>query len=79
MANCEMIGSCPFFHDKLADMPKTAERLKKRYCQGDNSGCARYQVVQSCGPGAMKPNLFPHETNRVDEIVAEFRAQEACE
>jgi hypothetical protein len=32
MAECECMGGCPFFSDKMANMPAMAAGFKKRYC-----------------------------------------------
>ena len=68
MADCECLPKCPFFNDKMANMPAVANMYKKQFCQGDNSTCARYRVNKS---GAEVPvDLFPNDSARADKIIA---------
>jgi hypothetical protein len=67
MADCEKISACPFFNDKLAAMPDVTTMMKNRYCRGDKTKCARY-VVSTAG-GFVPPDLFPHERDRVGELL----------
>jgi hypothetical protein len=70
MADCVCLPKCVFFNDKMADMPATADRMKKRYCQGDNSNCARFMVFNTLGREKVPANLFPQNTDRAGEILA---------
>lgn len=71
MANCEVVSGCIFFNDKMANKPATAEIYKKRFCQGDNSECARYLVFKSKGKGNVPADLFPNQIDRAKEIIEE--------
>ncbi len=67
MAECEKLAKCPFFAGKMANMPSVAELLKRNYCLGDKTLCARYQVASA---GKTVPfDLFPNDTDRVREIL----------
>jgi hypothetical protein len=70
MADCECLPKCPFFHDKMADRPATAEMMKKEYCQGNSEKCARHMVKAAAGSEHVPANLFPHQTQKVPEILA---------
>lgn len=70
MADCECLPKCPFFHDRMADKPATAQIMKKRYCLGDSSGCARHQVFKAAGSQYVPANLFPSQVERVPGILA---------
>ena len=35
MADCECLAKCPFFNDKMANMPSMAEMMKNRYCRDE--------------------------------------------
>ncbi len=37
---CESLEGCPFFNEKMANMPSSANHYKEKYCMGDNSDCA---------------------------------------
>lgn len=69
MANCEKLEKCPFFNDKMVNMPTIAERLKERFCRCDKESCARYTVSQAGKP--VPPDLFPNMMDRAKQIIAE--------
>ena len=72
MEECERLATCPFFNDKMANMPTTAENLKKRYCRGNFSDCARYIVMKKLGKEKVPADLFPHQVERAQEIIKKF-------
>jgi hypothetical protein len=61
MADCECIGGCPFFNDKMANMPTMANILKSQYCKSNFSGCARYMIRQKFGKEKVPADLFPNQ------------------
>jgi methyl-accepting chemotaxis protein len=67
MPNCEKLEKCPFFADRLANMPTIAEVLKKQYCLGDKTTCARYIVSLAGKP--VPSDLFPNQTSRIPELL----------
>jgi hypothetical protein len=69
MADCACIAGCPFFNDKMANMPSVADIYKTRYCTGEWSGCARYRVFSKLGRESVPSNLFPNELERADELL----------
>lgn len=73
MAECELIETCIFFNDKMANMPSMANMYKKRYCQEDNQACARFRVYVEVGRENVPKDLYPNEAERVDVIIAEVR------
>ncbi|MDA3936844.1 MAG: hypothetical protein PF636_08315 [Actinomycetota bacterium] len=70
MADCECLGGCLFFDDRMAKMPSMAELYKRKYCQADNSDCARFMVFQVLGRDAVPVNLFPNDVDRATKILA---------
>jgi hypothetical protein len=70
MAECECLGKCPFFNDRMANRPATAQILKNQYCLGDNKGCARYQVRKALGPELVPADLLPAQSDKVMGILA---------
>ena len=70
MADCQCLPGCPFFNDKMADKQGMSLIYKSRYCQGDNSRCARYQVFQAAGKSNVPADLYPNERDRVPELIA---------
>jgi hypothetical protein len=69
MANCECLPGCPFFNDKMAEKPATANIMKKKYCLGDNSECARYIIFKSVGKEHVPSDLFPSQHERINKII----------
>lgn len=71
MADCECLPKCPFFHDRMSNMPSMADIYKTRYCLGDNFHCARYKIFQSLGREYVPEDLFPNELERALEMLTE--------
>jgi len=69
MADCEMIAKCIFFNDKMANMPAMAEIMKKKYCRGDNTKCARYLVCKKLGKEKVPADLSPAQTDRAQALL----------
>ncbi len=70
MADCECLPKCPFFHDRMTNMPAVAEMMKKRYCKGDSSGCARYMIFKKLGREKVPADLFPHMKEVAEQIIS---------
>jgi hypothetical protein len=70
MADCECLSKCPFFNDKMANMPSMAKIMKNRYCKGDYGTCARYQVFKALGREAVPADLFPNQPDKVEQLLA---------
>ncbi|HVN20548.1 MAG TPA: hypothetical protein VMU05_17310 [Dongiaceae bacterium] len=67
MAECEKLKKCPFFTDKMANMPSVAEVMKRNYCLGDKNLCARYQLASA---GLSVPaDLFPNDIDRARALL----------
>ena len=66
---CEFLEKCPFFNDKLANMPSTAEILKNTYCKGDFNKCARYMVAKTVGRDKVTLDLFPNDQDKAKKII----------
>lgn len=73
MADCECLPKCPFFNDKMASKPATAQIMKKQFCQGDSTGCARHQVKVAAGSDKVPADLFPGQTDKVPGILAALK------
>ena len=69
MAECECLGGCIFFNDKMKNMPAMAEQYKKKFCTGDNEKCARYFVFKAMGRENVPPTLFPNQMEEAQHIV----------
>ena len=69
MADCECLKGCIFFNDKMAGMPSMADIMKKKYCQGDFSHCARHMVFKAKGKGNVPTNLFPNQVDVAKNLI----------
>ena len=70
MGDCECLAKCPFFNDKMANMPSMAVMMKKRYCHEDFESCARHRVFVALGRDAVPSDLFPNQDSAATEIVS---------
>ena len=69
MAECECLGGCPFFNDKMSDVDGLGALYKKRYCLGDNTKCARYMAFKALGKPTVPANLYPNMVDQANEII----------
>lgn len=69
MTECECLTTCPFFRNLMAGMPTSSNVMKKTYCRGEYTRCARYLVFKTLGAGQVPGNLFPNEITRAREII----------
>ena len=78
MAECEYIAKCLFFNGKMANvMPNIVESIKKRYCLGDNSSCARYIVCTKLGREAVPDDLVPNKHDIANRILEQARQKQS--
>jgi hypothetical protein len=69
MGDCQLLKTCPFFNDKMANMPVMAGIYKRNFCQTDNSNCARYIIFSTLGREHVPTDLFPNQKDRAAVIV----------
>lgn len=69
MAKCECLKGCAFFNDKMANMPSMAHIIKMKYCEDDNSECARYIVFKKLGKGEVPFDMFPTQIERAKKLI----------
>ena len=73
MPDCECLPGCPFFNGRMKDMKGMATIYKRRYCQGDNSECARYIVFSTLGKEHVPADLYPNMRDRAEQIITNAR------
>lgn len=71
MADCELLEGCLFFNDKMSVDEGLGAMYKNRYCQGDNSQCARYVVAKKLGREKVPANLYPNMLDKANELIAQ--------
>ena len=69
MADCKRTAKCLFFNDKMEKTPTTASMMKKKYCQGSFTECARYMVAEALGPDKVPTDLFPGQMDRAMAMI----------
>jgi hypothetical protein len=69
MAECELVLKCPFFNDKMANLPATAQKIKNRLCLADNTECARHMIFVKLGRERVPFDLFPHQLDKARQIL----------
>lgn len=69
MSDCELLFTCPFFHDQMQTRPAAAEMYKKSYCKGDSANCARFIVFKALGRTKVPPDLFPNQLERAEKLL----------
>lgn len=69
MASCECLPRCPFFNDRMANMPSVSTMMKRNFCQGEFAGCARFKVMKALGAPRVPPDLFPNMPERAEALI----------
>ena len=70
MCKCTYWGKCPFLKEMMGGMPHATERLKKIFCDGRFTECARYQVYEALGLDKVPFDLYPSMRSRAEAIIA---------
>lgn len=70
MADCECLKGCLFFNDKMKDVEGLGAMFKKKYCLGENTGCARHMVFKKLGKISVPANLYPNMVDRAKAIIS---------
>ena len=74
MADCECLEGCPFFNDRMQNMPGLSGIYKKNYCKGDYQKCARYMVFKSLGKAAVPLDMFPNQKEEAESLIQKNKA-----
>lgn len=70
--DCPNINSCPFFNDRLKDMPSMSNIYKRNYCKKEYEKCARFKVANAIGKENVPLDLFPNQEEKSKKIIKEF-------
>lgn len=77
MARCEYAENCRFLNELHPSMAAIVKLYKRLYCMDNAKGCARYVLGQSLGSDFVPPDLFPHQRNRAEKLLAQNNAVHA--
>lgn len=64
-----MFTRMSFFNDRMQGLEAVKDSMKKRYCLGDNSKCARYMIFKSLGKEKVPADLVPNQVERAAAII----------
>ena len=70
MPDCELLQCCAFFNDQMPIESVMRKMLKDRYCLGQYSTCARYQIATRLGRAAVPDDLYPNMDQRANDLLA---------
>ena len=73
MAQCECLSGCPFFYDKMENMPAMAEMYKNKYCLGSSDNCARHIVFSTLGKSAVPTDLYPNDMSYAKRVITDAK------
>ena len=65
---CELLTCCKFFYDKMKNMPKAEEYIKRKLCYGDYATCTRYLLYKEHG-GRNIPRDVDPDSEEVEKII----------
>lgn len=68
-SECEYLADCSFFGEHMGKLQATAASIKRTFCCGKYTKCARYIVMQRLGKAPA--SLFPFQTDRAEKILRE--------
>lgn len=71
--NCENLKGCPFYNDRMSMEQGLGSLYKKKYCEGDKTLCARYQVGSTIGKEFVPADLYPNMFDRAEKILKEHQ------
>lgn len=71
--DCPHIDRCPFFNDRLKDMPSMSNIYKRNYCKKEYERCARFRVSAAIGKENVPLDLFPNQDEKAEKIIKEFK------
>jgi len=69
MGDCELLNGCIFFKDKMPIESNLGSLFKRRYCQGDNTRCARYTVATTLGRERIPLDLYPNMFDKAKILI----------
>ncbi len=72
---CELLACCQFFTDKMKNMPKAEDYIKKRLCFGDHASCNRYIIYKKSG-GQNIPRDVDPDSEEVEKIIECLRRRQ---
>ena len=69
MEQCELVQGCFFTMDFSNNMPSQVAIIKRRYCNHDFEGCARYILAKSLDVDKVPHDLDPTDIDAVHQLI----------
>lgn len=70
MSDCPRARECPFYNEKMKNMPSLTLLYKISFCMNQFDTCARYLVAQVLGVKAVPEDLLPNQMQKAHEFIA---------
>jgi hypothetical protein len=67
---CEFLDNCPFFNDRMDNMPTVSGVYKKIYCHGNNENCARYMIAKRLGVESIPSTVYPNNRDAAAKVIS---------
>ncbi len=71
MAQCEKLSKCPFYQGQMSMESGLGAMYKRKYCEGDKTTCARYQIATTVGPEFVTNKVYPNMNDLAKKIIEE--------
>lgn len=72
---CEKLAACPFYNEKMPIDSGLGAMYRKKYCENDMEGCARFMVSTAVGKEHVTNSLYPNMVDQAKQIIAEQSAK----
>jgi hypothetical protein len=72
---CKLYKNCQFYRRGFAAMPSTSKFLRKNYCLGDSSDCARFLIATNIGMEKVPDYICPNSFDMLDKSMRDLYLQ----
>ena len=69
---CPDLLVCPFYNNRLRNMPGGANLQKLHYCENRSDKCARSIVANTLGLHAVPDDLLPYDVQSARKMIFHF-------
>lgn len=66
---CEYFEKCNLFESGVGNLPSTSKAFQEKFCNLNNTICARYMVFVKLGKECVPEDLFPNERGRALKLI----------
>jgi len=75
MSKCDLSKICLFYRKGFAAMPSTSKYLRRNYCLGDSTDCARHQIAANIGMELVPDYICPNSFDMLDKSMKDLYLQ----